>query len=137
MPILWPWGRIGAGGEGGVALDLLSGSESTSNVAWTTVGARSVDTTSLPTAVFRALIEATTGRTCNVRLYNLEDAVEVDGTSLNSSSVTPELVSASLVAGTTTGFPANVRRTYLLQIMMDSGAYPDVVGCKSATLEAT
>jgi hypothetical protein len=92
----------------------------TYQTGWVVVGSAIINP-SVVTYTFSALLNVDSGRTAYVRLYNFTDAVEVNSTSLSSATTTPTEVSASITAGTTTGFPA-ARKTYLLQLKADAGA---------------
>ncbi len=121
--------------DGGTVFTMVAGADPTSNLVWTTVGAMSVDLSAFDGYGFTysVLLEATTGRTCSSRLYNLTDGAAVTDTTLTSTSVTPELKTATLTCGA--GHLEDAIKTYLVQIKMDSGATPEQVACRWAALE--
>lgn len=85
---------------------------------------------------FRVLLEATPGVTAEVRLFNLSAGSVVSGTTLSSSSTTPELKTATLTVGSAPNL-VNSTQNYELQLRISSPSSPtnsDRAVCKMAEL---
>ena len=125
-----PTGPTGLSGISGTIF--LSNNVSVVQSSWVTLGAVYFNVTA-GTHVFRTMVDATSGRTVYVRLFNMTDAIEVDGTAMSSASVVPIELSVTLTAGGT-GFPAG-QKVYLLEAKGDAGvSISSAVSCKWAAL---
>ena len=95
-------------GDGYQHIDILSGISSnigTGSNSFSRIGSIKIDTTqyrSSPTIVFEGIIEATSGQTAELRLYNVTDGAIVSGSTLSTTSTSSDYksVSVSLASGT-------------------------------------
>ena len=110
---------------------------STSNTSWTTVGAiPHVNPSSVDAGfwLFEIEVLASTGRTVSIRLYNVTDDVEVDGSVFDITSDVPHVDYTGINGAL--GFPSAGWTDYEVQMKMDSGSAPDVAICRSAKIVA-
>lgn len=127
-----------------VPYTLLTGVQTADSSVFAGLGARELD----PSAIFsgnskitlsvefRALVEATTGVTAEIRLYNLDTGTAVSGSTLTTSSNSPDLLTAVLTVGSAPDL-VNGPQNYELQLRMSAPGSPgpsDRAICKMAEI---
>lgn len=112
--------------------ELVSGTRSTDQVTFTRIGAVTIDPSKFPTSEirFQAEVEATTGKTVSVQLYNTTDGSFV-GSPLTSTSLTPAVVEAVIT------LPASLKTYEALIRMTTPGDASDRVTCTNARIVLT
>ena len=127
-----------------VSYALLTGVQTADSSVFTGLGARELDPSSLfsgnskitLTVQFRALVEATTGVTAEIRLYNLDTGTAVSGSTLTTSSNSPDLLTAALTVGSAPNL-VNSSQNYELQLRISAPGSPaptDRAICKMAEI---
>ncbi len=110
---------------------IVSGSQSHTNEVHKRIGTLRLDPTAYPsysTAKFQVVLEATTGKTAEARLYNVTDGGVVSGSTLTSTSLTPEVVEATVTL-------PSAQKVYEVQLRMTvANAGSDLVTCTCARL---
>lgn len=123
---------------------LLTGVQTADSSVFAGLGARELD----PSAIFsgnsaitlsvefRALVEATTGVTAEIRLYNLDTGTAVSGSTLTTSSNSPDLLTAVLTVGSAPDLVSGPQN-YELQLRISAPGSPgatDRAICKMAEI---
>ena len=91
------------------------------------------------TLKFQTIIEATTGVTTEIRLYNISTGAAVTGTTLTTTAVIPTLVESTLTIGASPNLP-NSQQIYEIQLRISLPASPgvtDLAICKLAQILVT
>lgn len=123
---------------------LLTGVQTADSSVFAGLGAREIDPSVIfsgnskiaLTVEFRALVEATTGVTAEIRLYNLDTGSAVSGSTLTTSSNSPDLLTAALTVGSAPDL-VNGSQNYELQLRISAPGSPgpsDRAICKMAEI---
>lgn len=123
---------------------LLTGVQTADSSVFAGLGALEIDPSALfagnskitLTVQFRALVEATTGVTAEIRLYNLNLGYVVSGSTLTTSSNVPDLLTATLTVGSAPDL-RNESQKYELQLRISAPGSPgasDRAICKMAEI---
>lgn len=123
---------------------MLTGVQTADSSIFSGLGAREIDPSAIfngnskisLTVEFRALVEATPGVTAEVRLYNLDTGSAVTGSTLSTSSNSPDLLTAILTVGVAPNL-VNGSQNYELQLRMSAPGSPGVTDraiCKMAEI---
>jgi hypothetical protein len=121
---------------------LLTGVQTADSSVFAGLGARELDPSVMfagnskitRSVEFRVLLEATTGVTAEVRLYNLDTGSAVSGSTLTTSSNSPVLLTAALTVGTAPDL-VDATQNYELQLRISAPGSPGVTDraiCKMA-----
>jgi len=107
----------------------------TAQTSYQTGPALVADLTGVASVTFEAVLEATSGMTARVRLYNQDTASAVTDSALTTTSTTPTRVSTTLTVPA--DLPASLQ-TYLVQLQISAGSPGDAdqVVCRWAALRA-
>jgi len=127
-----------------ICYSLLNGVATGDSSAFTAIGGRELDPSVLfsgnskitLTVDFRALVEATTGVTSEIRLYNLDTGSAVNGSTMSTSSTSPDLLTATLTVGAAPDL-VNGSQNYELQLRISAPGSPgatDRAICKMAEI---
>jgi hypothetical protein len=127
-----------------VPYTLLTGVQTADSSVFAGLGAREIDPSAIfsgnskinLTVEFRALVEATTGVTAEIRLYNLDTGSAVSGSTLTTSSNSPDLLTAVLTVGSAPDL-VNGSQNYELQLRISAPGSPgasDRAICKMAEI---
>lgn len=122
---------------------LVSGDQDVNINTYTSIGVRSFDPSAIfdsfthltRTITFKAIVSCTSGVSLSILLYDLTGGSAVSGTTLTSSSNTPEEVSATLTPG---GNIQNSNRLYEVQLKITvpvTAGASDRATCKSAEIQ--
>jgi hypothetical protein len=122
--------QLSGGGAGSVLTQVpvtgFSGEASNTFTTFAAIGSFALDPSDFPgTYTFESVLEVTDTYTAEVRLYDVTAAAAVAGSTLSSTSDTPEIVSASVT-------PASGARVYEVQLRVTATGGTAV--CKFATL---
>jgi len=119
---------------GALDVPIVTGLQATSQIVYTRIGNIRLDPSKFPAntqITFQAIVEATTGKTAQIQLYNLTDGGPVAGSVLSSSSTTPAVVSATVT------LPGSSKDYEVQLLMTTAGSTSDHVDCTSAKLILT
>jgi len=122
--------QLSGGGAGSILTQVsvpgFNGEASSTYTTWGVIGSFALDPSDFPgTYTFESVLEVTDTYTAEVRLYDVTAAAAVSGSTLSSTSDTPEIVSASIT-------PASGARVYEVQLRVTATGGTAV--CKFATL---
>jgi hypothetical protein len=110
---------------------IVSGAQSHTTEVGKRIGTLRIDPTTYPsysTAKFQVILEATTGKTAEALLYNVTDGGVVSGSTLTSTSTTPEVKEATVTL-------PSAQKDYEVQLRMTvANAGSDLVTCTCARL---
>jgi len=125
--------QLTGGGAGSVLVKIpilgFCGDASAAETTFTTIGAFALDPDDYPgTYEFEAVIEVTDTYTAEVRLYDVTAAAALSGSTLSTTSDTPDIQSAAVT-------PASGARVYEVQLRVTSSG--GVAVCKFAVLKVS
>lgn len=110
---------------------IVSGTQSHDNTVGKRIGTLRIDPTRYPsysTAKFQVILEVTTGKTAEALLYNVTDGGPVAGSTLTSTSTTPEVQEATVTL-------PSAEKDYEVQLRMTAAnAGSDLVTCTCARI---
>lgn len=128
-----------------VSFNGFVGSTSVNTNSFESIGSLSLDPSALfagnnkitRTFLFKAIVEVSSGVTCEIRLYNLNAGSAVTSSTLTSSTTSPTVVSAALTIGAAPNL-VNSSQLYEIQFRVSAPTDPglsDIAICRQAGID--